>query len=137
VEKQKSTKDLKKKKEKKKNLERQALETRRVKSRQRGSLRRTLPTRTTVMRATTAVTILRGWHPASIGSFRVRRKPTSPSRGLEPLREHRAGPAMANRGSLLCAVLALTPLQRLRRVGPSPVLNLLPHLRQATGLSLR
>jgi len=36
VEKQKSTMDLKKKKEKKKNLKRQALETRRAKSRQRG-----------------------------------------------------------------------------------------------------
>jgi hypothetical protein len=36
VEKQKSTKDLEKKKEKKKNLEHQALETRQAKSRQRG-----------------------------------------------------------------------------------------------------
>ena len=92
--------------------------------------------RMTAMRAMTVATTLRGWRPASTGSSRARRKPTSPSRGQEPLREHRAGPAMANRGSLLHAVLASTTLQRLRRVGPSPALNLLLHLRQVTELSL-
>ena len=43
VEKQKSTKDLEKKKEKKKNLEHQALETRQAKSRQRGELEEDSP----------------------------------------------------------------------------------------------
>jgi len=121
VEKQKSAKDLKNKKEKKKNLERQAHVGR--SPGKAGSLRRTLPTRTMVIRATTAVTILRGWRPALTGSSRVRCKPTSPSHGRETLRERRVGLAIANRGSLLHAVLALTPLQRLRRVRPSPVHN--------------
>jgi len=129
VEKQKSAKDLEKKRKR-----------RRISSVKRwrhvgrspgkgGSLRRTLPTRTTAMRATTAVTTPRGWRPVSTGSSRARRKPTSPSRGREPLRERRADAAMANRGSLLCAVLTPTPLRRLRKVGPSPTPNLLPRLR--------
>jgi len=81
AEKQKSTKDLEKKKEKKKNLERQALEKRRVKSRQRGSPRRTLLTRTMGMRATTIATTPRGWRLTLTGSLKTRREPTSIPRG--------------------------------------------------------
>jgi len=90
----------------------------------------------TARRATAAAMTLRGWHLASIGSSKARRKPTSPSRGREPLRERRAGLATANKGSLLRAVLAPTLLQRLRRVGPSPALNLLLLPRRATRLNL-
>ena len=87
AEKQKSAKDFAKKKEKKKNLEHQALETCRAKSRHRGEPEEDLPTRMMTMRVMTAAMTQRGWCPTSIGSSRARRKPTSPSRGREPLRE--------------------------------------------------
>jgi hypothetical protein len=85
---------------------------------------------------TTTVTTPRGWRPVSIGSLRIRLRPASTSRGRESLRGRQAGLVRVNRGSHLHAALTPTPPQRLRKVGPSPAPNLLPHLRRATGLSL-
>ena len=68
VEKQKSAKDLEKKKEKKKNLERQALKNAEPGQGVRGCLRRIPLTRTMEMMATTIAMTPRGWRLASIGS---------------------------------------------------------------------
>ena len=52
------------------------------------------------------------------------------------LRGRRADPATAIRGSPHRAVLAPTPLRRLRRIGPFLAPNLLPRLGRATGSRL-
>ena len=136
VEKQKSAKDLEKKKEKKKNLERQALETRRAKSRQRGEPEEHTPDEDDGNEGDDGSDdsdgmvarldkILEGPPQADV---------VVPQTG--PLRGRRVGPAMANGGSPLRAILALIPLLCVRRVRLSPAPNLLPRLRRATGSSL-
>jgi len=136
TEKLKSTKDLEKRKEKKKNLTRQSLETRRAKSRQRGEPEEESPDEDdgadgdddsddSEGMASRLDRILEG--PPQIGVDVPR---TGVPKGTP------SGPRESQqRESSPCRSRADTP-QRLRKVGPSPAPNLLPHLRRATGLSL-
>ena len=78
----------------------------------------------------------RGWRLASTKSSRAHHKLMSTPRRREPLRGRRACLVTANRGSPRRAVLAPTPLQCLRRVGPFLGPSLLPHLGRATRLRL-
>ena len=83
--------------------------------------------RSTVAMATTTATTLRGWRLASTGSSRVRLKATSTPRGREHQKKGQAG----------LTTPVLTPLPRLRKVGPSRAPNLPLRQRQAAGLSPR
>jgi hypothetical protein len=124
IEKQKSAKDLQKKKEKKKNLERQALKKHHAKSRQKGSTRRTLLTRTMGTRAMTIVMTPTGWQLASIESLKTRHVPTSISRGRGLPRSHQAVPATSNKRRRRRA--ALVPRLLLRPCGAEPHPNRKP-----------
>jgi len=77
--------------------------------------------------ATTTVMTPRGWRLASTGSSRVRLDAMSTSRG----REHQ------KRGQAGLTAPVLTPLPRLRKVGPSRTPNLPLRQRRAAGLSPR
>jgi len=136
AEKQKSAKDLEKKKEKKKNLERQALETRRAKSRQRGEPEEDSPNEDdgnegdngsddSEGMAARLDRILEGPPQADVVVPRTG-APKGASSGSCDGQRGESSPCHSHIDTLLC----------LRRVGPPPTPNLLPRLRQATGLSL-
>ena len=136
VEKPKSAKDLEKKKEKKKNLARQALETRRAKSRQRGEPEEESPDEDdgadgdddsddSEGMASRLDRILEGPPQTSVDASQTGVPKEAPS-GPRESQQRESSP---------CRSRADTP-QRRCKVGPSPAPNLLPRLRQATGLSL-
>ena len=90
AEKQKSVKDVEKKKTRKKNLEQQALKVRQANSRRGGILRRTPLMKTTRVMAMTTAMILRGWQLASTRSKKTCRKLMSLRHARGPLRSHKA-----------------------------------------------
>jgi len=75
----------------------------------------------------TTATTPRGWRLALIGSLRVRFEATSTPRGRE----------RQSRGQADLTTPALTPLPRLRQVGPSRTPNLLLHQWRGARLSPR
>ena len=131
AEKQKSTMDLKKKNEKKKSLERQALEIRRSKSRQRGEPEEESPDEDDGSDGDDD-------SDDSVGmASRLDRilEATPTPRGWEHQRRGQVGLLRGNRGSRPLAAPVLTPLPRMRKVGPSRAPNLPLRQRRATGLS--
>ena len=132
----KSAKDLEKKEEKKKNLTRQALETHRAKSRQRGEPEEESPDEDdggdgdddsddSEGMASRLDRILEGPSQTGVDVLRTGVPKGAPS-GPRESQQRESSPRCSR---------ADTPQHRCK-VGPSPAPNLLPRLRQATGLSL-